>query len=140
MKNIIRVSELKNGETRKQWEARIWHACIRQAADLPANELLELFSIITTPHERHSMLMRLAAIDRLTSGASYKQIGRELWLIPQTVSAIKRALKEKNYLSYNERGKTERKPFPKNSPLPDRKPHPHYGKTRHRTKYMDLYY
>lgn len=129
MKNIS-IPIVSDYETRKKWEVVAWQKFIKQIADLSPVELQELFSIISTPNERKNILMRTAAVDRVNQGGSYRQIGRELWLAPQTVSAIRRAMKEKNYLSYNERGKTERKHFTKESPLPNREPNPNYGKRK----------
>jgi predicted transcriptional regulator len=53
--------------------------------------------------------MRAAALDRLSTGKSYSEIGEELWLSPQTVSGIKKAASEKSYKSYLERSKKGRK-------------------------------
>ena len=53
--------------------------------------------------------MRAAVISGINSGKSYRQIAEELWLSPQTISSIKKALKENNYQSYRERSKKERK-------------------------------
>lgn len=86
--------------SRVAWEAACWK---KLAA---ARGLLHLF---ITAHERHDLVMRAVALDRLLSGKSYRQIGDELWLSPQTVSGIKKAFKEKSYRSYLERSKTERK-------------------------------
>lgn len=53
--------------------------------------------------------MRVATLEGLASGKSYKKIGEELWLSPQTISSIKKAVSEKLYRSYRDRGKSERK-------------------------------
>lgn len=82
------------------WEAACWKK-------LAASQ--GLLRLLITTHERHDLVMRAAALDRILSGKSYRQIGDELWLSPQTVSGIKKAFKEKNYRSYLERSKTERK-------------------------------
>ncbi|MFH1161816.1 MAG: hypothetical protein V1696_00870 [Candidatus Jorgensenbacteria bacterium] len=92
--------------SRTEWETACWRKLLQSK---------ELLRLLVTSHERHNLVMRAAALDRLIAGKSYKQIGRELWLSPQTISGIKKALKEKSYQSYQsyqsylERSKKERK-------------------------------
>lgn len=86
--------------SRKEWEDACWKILTK------SSEILTLF---ITARERHYLVMRAAVADRLREGKSYKKIGDELWLSPQTVSGIKKALQENGYRSYRERGKTERK-------------------------------
>ncbi len=52
--------------------------------------------------------MRTAAAEKLAEGKSYKDIGRELWLSPQTISGIKKAIAGKEYRSYQERTRKKR--------------------------------
>ena len=86
--------------SRKEWE----NACWRKI--LGSEDLLQM---LVTPHERHNLVARAAAMDELISGKRYRQIAEELWLSPQTISSVKRAIKEDSYRSYRERGKKERK-------------------------------
>jgi len=86
--------------SRKEWEAVYWKKIV---------ESEELLQLIITSHERHDIVMRAAAVDRIASGKSYKEIGEELWISPQTISSIKKAVSEKAYRSYLERSKKERK-------------------------------
>ncbi|MEK7212595.1 MAG: Trp family transcriptional regulator [Patescibacteria group bacterium] len=96
----IDLPPISSYPSRKEWEAACWRRISR------SQDLLEL---IITPHERHDLVMRTAALQRILSGKSYRQIGEELWLSSQTISVIKKALNENNYRSYHERGKKERK-------------------------------
>ena len=89
-----------NYSSRAEWEAVCWRNL---------RESKELLEILVTAHERRNLVLRAAALDRLISGASYRQIGKELWLSPQTISGIKRAIRENGYQSYLERSKKERK-------------------------------
>lgn len=82
------------------WEAACWRNL---------QESKELLEMLVTAHERRTFVLRAAALDRLISGKSYRQIGRELWLSPQTISGIKKAIRENGYRSYLERSKKERK-------------------------------
>lgn len=92
---------LSNYSSRREWE----NACWRKIAG--SKKLLQLF---TTSHEKHNVVVRVLAIDGINSGKSYSQIGRALWLSPQTISSIKKSIDEKAYRSYSERSKKERKP------------------------------
>jgi len=84
----------------KEWEAACWQKIL---------ESKELPQLLITAHERHDLVMRAAALDMLIAGKSYRQIGEELYLSPQTISGIKKAVSEKSYRSYLERSKKERK-------------------------------
>jgi len=101
VKNVYReLPSADNYPSRQDWERACWRKTVKSPA------LLEL---ITTSNERKNFVLRALAIDRITSGKKYREIGEELWLSPQTISSIKKALREQNYRSYRERGKTERK-------------------------------
>ena len=91
---------LEDYSSRKEWEAACWKNIV---------ESKELLQVLITSHERHNIVMRAATLEGLSSGKSYKKIGEELWLSPQTISSIKKAVSEKSYRSYRERGKSERK-------------------------------
>jgi len=86
--------------SRREWE----EACWRKIQE--SGELLDTF---VTPYERRNLVLRVAVMDRVKSGKSYRQIGEELWLSSQTISGIKKAMDGNRYRSYRERGKTERK-------------------------------
>jgi len=114
--------------SRPEWEAAYWQKILQSK---------ELFRLLVSSHERHNLVMRAAALDRLIACKSYKQIGEELWLSPQTISGIKKILKEKSYRSYLERSKKERKKkiYSFNSLPAKTRPH---GKS-YRTKYGTIY-
>ncbi len=101
-KNIenIAIPEISSFKSRGDWEDACWQKIL---------ESRWIFKFITTPHEKHDLIMRTAALKLIQSGKSYRQIGQELWLSPQTVSGIHKAIKENNYKSYFERGKKDRK-------------------------------
>ena len=86
--------------SRKEWEAACWEEVMNAK---------ELLALLVTAHERRDLVMRAAAVDGLLSGKSYTKIGEELWLSPQTISGLKKAISEKGYKSYLERSKKERK-------------------------------
>ena len=72
-------------QSRKEWEA----ACLNKV--LETKGVLE---ILLTPKERHNLVIRAAAVESLASGKSYRQIGRELWVSPQTLSGLRKAVAE----------------------------------------------
>lgn len=114
--------------SRKEWERACWQEI------LISQKLLEL---LITVYERHNLIMRAVALDRLIAGKTYKQISEELRLSPQTISVIKKTLTEKNYRSYLERSKKERKKRIYSSGLAFSKQKPR-GIPR-RTKYGTIY-
>ncbi len=96
--------------SRSAWEEDVWRTLVARFVALrEPKELSSVLAMFITAKERSLLLRRVAAVNRILEGKSYREIGEELWLIPQTISGIKKALQEKKYRSYNERGKTERK-------------------------------
>jgi uncharacterized protein YerC len=86
--------------SRKEWEEACWKKIEKSG---------KFLGLLVTSNERHNIIMR-AAVMRLTKlGKGARQIARELQVSRQTISSIKKALKEKGYKSYRERGKTERR-------------------------------
>ena len=126
-KELVKLPPVSDFSSRKEWEAVCWKEVV---------ESEELLQLLITVHERHDIVMRAAAIDRLASGESYKKIGEELWLSPQTISGIRKAANEKTYRSYLERSKKERKKKTY-SIIGSRKQKP--KGTPRRTKYGTLY-
>lgn len=129
---LLRIAEIlpviNDCSSRAEWENFSWQKI------LSSKELLEL---LITSSERHDLVMRAAALNRLIAGKNYKQIGDELWLSPQTISSIKKILREKSYQSYSERSKKERK---KKKYSSDQKPsRPKPGGVPRRTKYGTIY-
>ncbi len=127
-KELIIIPPVSNYPSRKEWEDACWEKI------LTSKDLLQL---LITSHERHDLVMRAAALDRLFLGKSYKQIGEELWLSSQTVSGIKKAAFGNTYKSYLERSKKERKKKIYSSNTKIRKLRP--SGTPRRTKYGTIY-
>ncbi|HUX36145.1 MAG TPA: hypothetical protein VMV71_03895 [Candidatus Paceibacterota bacterium] len=113
--------------SRAEWENDCWH---KIAA---SKDLLELLS---TSGERHDLVMRAAAIDAITSGKSYKQIGNELWLSPQTISGIKKALTENNYRSYPKRKERKKRVYSRDPKAGRARPRGRRVKTKYGTLYI----
>lgn len=107
---LIKIPKTSDFPPRSQWEIVTWDIVIAHLTALQKpKDMKLLFELFMTPHERSLFLRRIAAANRILEGQHYRAIGEELWLTPQTISAIKKALQNKHYKSYYERGKTERK-------------------------------
>jgi len=114
--------------SRSEWEAAAWPKIVASR---------ELLQLLITLHERRDLVLRAAAAKALVSGKSYREIGDALWLSPQTISGIKKAIREQTYQSYLERSKTERKKKIYRS-IRERRPRRPLG-IRRRTKYGTIY-
>jgi len=89
--------------SRKEWEHSCWQKILN------SENLKDLLELTATSYERHNLVMRVVAIERINSGKRFNEISKELWLSPQTISSIKKSISGNNYRSYRETGKTERK-------------------------------
>ncbi|MEK7498263.1 MAG: Trp family transcriptional regulator [Patescibacteria group bacterium] len=104
------IPEVKNYSSRVAWKKAVWDVIVAHFVTLRhTNKLEPLLEILLTPHERSRVIHRMAAINRILMNKEYREIEEELFLTPQTISTIKKALREEHYRSYNERGKIERK-------------------------------
>src|SRR3989344_1103039 len=90
-KPFINIPPIDAYTSRKEWEGACWKKILESKDEL---------GLIITSFERRNIVLRAAAIDRLFSGKSYRKIGEELWLSPQTISGIQKALKENGYKSH----------------------------------------
>ena len=126
----LAMPSMNNYSSRKEWEKACWQKML---------ESKELLSLLVSVHERHDLVMRAVAAESLFAGKSYRQIGKELWLSPQTISGIKKAVNEKEYKSYLERSKKERKKKQYGSKLASSKSSPKPSGVPHRTKYGKVY-
>lgn len=77
--------------SRKEWEIECWERIKN------AKTLLHFF---ITPHERHNIIMRVVVSQMINSGKSYREIGKILWVSPQTISSIVKSIKENEYRGY----------------------------------------
>ena len=99
-KSAWTIPAISDYPSRAAWEA----ASLKKVLD--SRELLRL---LVTLHERRVIVLRAAASERLAAGASYRQIGEELWLSPQTISGIKKSFAGEGYRSYADLSKGKRK-------------------------------
>jgi len=97
---FIILPQIDKYSSRKEWEAACWEEILKSK---------EVIQLLTTPYERHNLAMRAAAVEKLLSGETYREISKELFLSQQSISLVKKAISEKNYRSYLDRSKKERK-------------------------------
>ena len=93
----------------KQWEAAVWEILLERLAQIKsAAELKKVLDFLLSPHERHNVVFRALTASRVKSGIGFREIGRELWLASDTISAIKKSFLESEYKSSRLRGHTKR--------------------------------
>jgi uncharacterized protein YerC len=106
----INIPLLEDFRSRKEWESVAWRIIVKHLMSAKSQEEFDAyFKVILSPNEKGKMLMRAVAMDRIKRGMNYRDISSELLLSSQTVSAIKKSLRDQVYRSYYNRGKTERK-------------------------------
>lgn len=91
---------LKNYSSRREWENACWRKIL---------ESKDLLQLLLSAHERRRLVLWAAALESIASGKSYREISKELWLSLQTISGVKKIMRDKEYRSYLERSKKERK-------------------------------
>lgn len=93
---VATIPPISKYNSRKEWESECWKNVVKDIA------LLQSF---ITSYERHNIIMRVAVFQMISSGKSYKEIGKELWISPQTISGIVKSIKGNKYESYREQNK-----------------------------------
>lgn len=104
------VENIKKFGTRKDWKEAAWRTFVRRIAKTKdVRELSYMLAVCVSRPERTRIVRRVMALARLIEGKSYRAIGRELWLAPQTISAIKKGFAERQYKSKRTRGWKKKK-------------------------------
>jgi Trp operon repressor len=102
LNNLPLVTEFPS---RKHWEAGVWEIIIIRLAEIKSvPELKKALELLLGQKERERLLYRGLTISRLNKKLAYREIGRELWVSPQTISAVKKSLLENSYQSSYKRG------------------------------------
>ncbi len=103
------LPNIKNFKSRKEWEGVAWLDFIAWCAAQNPRTLQNAFESVVTPRERTLIVKRAAAISRIHMDIPYREIGAELWLTRQTISAIKKGLISQNYTSHWEKSKSQKR-------------------------------
>ena len=96
----VKLPLIQNYPSRKEWEVVCWEKLLKSP---------ELFRFLIPSRERHTLVAKAYALEALGSSQSYREISKAVWLSPQTISDLKKALVKKEYESYSERKKREPK-------------------------------
>ena len=95
--------------SRIQREEMAWRALVRRIAEIKSlPELSRMLALYISRPERRKIVRRALAYALLSEGKSYRAIGEELWLSPQSISAIKKSFRERQYRSRRARGGKKR--------------------------------
>ena len=112
MKSIPADNKFKS---KNEWESYIWAKIVKGFAESnSAKEIEKSLDMLLTRHEKIQIINRASAISLLKREMSYREIGRMLWLSPQTISAIRKSIRsEGGYTSrYTRNKKSEIKQRP----------------------------
>jgi len=93
------LPHLKDSDSRKEWEEKVWINLISQLASLQPNELKKVLETTLTPIERNRLAMRAVAISRFSTQVHYRSIAEETWISTQPLYALRRGMKNAKYAS-----------------------------------------
>lgn len=115
------MGKTPNLKSRKEWEGAIWPGFLEDIKRADSKKkIARLLDNILSSNEKKLISKRLAALTLIRAGASYKEIGRILWISPSTVSALKKSIhKAAQYQSnryYAGRSKDEKRKNMKSLP------------------------
>ncbi len=119
------MSDKVVGRSADEWSEFLWSKVLAGIVGSKSRQDVQKFlESILSARERKFLLRRLAILALLRSGKSYKEIGRILWVSPQTVSAIKKnfsgkAGQYKSHRKFNLMKKRATSPPPISSPAID---------------------
>jgi Trp operon repressor len=100
IKSLKKIKNVSKFSSRKDWEKAAWDCIIATLHKSQSKKDAALFlALIISEPERRNIIKRATAIIKLIEGNSYRNIGKELWLSPQTISAIRKGIDEKGYVS-----------------------------------------
>ncbi len=94
------IKEINQFRMRKEWEKYLWEEFLKEFEKANPKESAKFLNNLLSDDEKFSITRRWAVIVFLKEGLSYKEIGRILWISPNTISAIKKSIeKRSNYRS-----------------------------------------
>lgn len=102
MKNK-KVDDDKKGRLADEWSEQLWRKLINEIAKTTdEKETQRILEKLVSESEKKMILKRLAVVALVQSGKSYREIGKILWLSPNTVSTIKKNIFDNHryYKSY----------------------------------------
>ncbi len=109
------IPGIQKFKSRKEWEIYVWKKIVEGFAKADSSqELGQSLNMLLTAHEKKQMIKRAVVISLLKQKKSYREIGKILWLSPNTISATRKGLRSpKEYISrYMRNKKFEKKQKP----------------------------
>ena len=101
---IRTIKHVTEFEARDTWRQAAWNLLMQELSGLKnPHEIKKLLALFVTPLEQKRIVHRMVALVRLQQGKSYREIGRETWVSPETISALKKSFQEKQYRSRRSR-------------------------------------
>ena len=98
-----RFKSLDNFSSRQKWKDYLWQELTRKFSELKSVRQTEIFlNKLLTKKEKDVLIKRLMIMVLIQKGKSYSEMSEMLWLSPNTISAIKKGLKNSEYKSYFE--------------------------------------
>ncbi|KKU83794.1 MAG: hypothetical protein UY12_C0030G0002 [Parcubacteria group bacterium GW2011_GWA2_47_8b] len=91
------------GRSANKWSEQLWGKLLDGILKLNnGREAKRIFEKLVSEDEKKMIIKRLAAITLIRAGKSYREIGKILWLSPNTVSTIKKNIfgNHAHYKSY----------------------------------------
>lgn len=83
----------EENQTKREQEKCLWTGLLKQILEIHSQMELERFlSSIMSDYEKKMISRRLNILLMLKEGRSYREIGRELWVSPSTITAIRKSI------------------------------------------------
>lgn len=90
---ILKVGGDLMGRTAEKWQEILWNNLLEKISKMNSKqELRRVLENLISEDERKMIMRRIAAIELIRQGKSYKQISRILWISPATIGAIKKSI------------------------------------------------
>lgn len=96
----MQVSNIDKFKSRKEWSDNAWRQLLK---DIKHPALSASLDSLLSSYEKNIIINRFAAVALIKDGRTYREIGRELWLSPNTIRSLKRVLENhsaRDYKSY----------------------------------------
>jgi|SRR3989344_3896816 len=93
------LPDLEKGQARKEWEEKSWKVLVKRLATLSERELDRVLKIIVSPQEQSRIVRRAGVLKMLGGRKSYSAVGEAFWISPQTISALRKSIRENAYKS-----------------------------------------
>jgi len=95
--------EKRRGRVADAWAETLWDKLADRLARIRAkDDIKSILENLISEDEKKTALRRLAILALIREGKSYREIGKILWVSPQTISTVRKNVigKYKHYKSY----------------------------------------